>query len=69
MFKMFGIVALVGAGVGAYVSGIVKDKINGTGGGFKNAPKHKTEVIRIDPNDELVSAKIVVKERKKPVEE
>ena len=62
-FKLFGVVALVGAGVGAYVSGLVKDKISG--GGFKNAPKNKTEVIRINDDDELVSAKIVVREKKK----
>lgn len=69
MFKMFGIVALVGAGVGAYVSGVIKDKINGTGGGFKKVPQYKTEIITLGPDQDLVSAKIVVKDRKKPVEE
>lgn len=67
MFRLLGVALLAGAGVGAYVSSVVKDKING--GGFKTASKHKTEVIRISPDDELVSAKIVVKERKKPEQE
>lgn len=67
--RFLGILALASAGVGAYVSGVIKDKMGGGGNGFKKAPQYKTEIITLGPDQDLVSAKIVVKERKKPVEE
>jgi len=70
LLKLLGVAGVLGAGIGVYVSGVVREKF-GAGGGKKykdiSGKKGKVEVIEIPADKELVRAQIYLKD--KPSEE
>jgi len=60
LFKLLGIAAAAGAGIGIYVSSVVKDRFGGGGNNFTKVKQSKIQVIELPADMKIKEVKVMV---------